>query len=71
VEEVLRADSLLTDVRRAEGRAERLYAHAERILDQAQRAKDWRTANQAIRTAVGFMSEAREYLKLRGDNRRT
>src|SRR5215469_4143812 len=66
-EEILRADSLLEDVRNAEGRAERLYKAAEAILARALDVKDLRTALQAIRAAADVMAEGRAYLELRGD----
>ena len=66
-EETLRADSLLQDVRNAEGRAERLYNAAEAILARALDVKDLRTALQAIRAAASVMAEGRQYLELRGD----
>ena len=66
-EEVRRADSLLEDVRNAEGRAERLYKAAEAILARALDVKDLRTALQAIRAAASVMAEGRQYLELRGD----
>ena len=66
-EEILRADSLLEDVRNAEGRAERLYKAAEAILARALDVKDLRTALQAIRAAADVMAEGRQYLELRGD----
>jgi hypothetical protein len=66
-EEILRADSLLEDVRNAEGRAERLYKAAEAILARALDVKDLRTALQAIRAAASVMAEGRQYLELRGD----
>ena len=65
-EEILRADSLLEDVRNAEGRAERLYKAAEAILARALDVKDLRTALQAIRAAADVMAEGRQYLELRG-----
>src|SRR5215467_10442490 len=65
--EVARADSLLDDVRTAEGRAERLYGVAEDILEEAREAKDRKTALDAIRAAVNIMAEARQYLELRGE----
>jgi hypothetical protein len=66
-EEILRADSLLDDVRHGEDRAERLYNAAEAILRRALAAKDLRTAIQAIRAAADVMAEGRQYLELRGD----
>ena len=66
-EEILRADSLLDDVRHGEDRAERLYNAAEAILGRALAAKDLRTALQAIRAAADVMAEGRQYLELRGD----
>jgi len=66
-QEVRRADSLLDDVRNAEGRAERLYKAAEAILARALDVKDLRTALQAIRAAADVMAEGRQYLELRGD----
>jgi hypothetical protein len=66
-QEVRRADSLLEDVRNAEGRAERLYKAAEAILARALDVKDLRTALQAIRAAADVMAEGRQYLELRGD----
>jgi hypothetical protein len=65
--EVTRADTLLADVRNGEGRAERLYGAAEAILGRALKAKDFKTALNAIRAAVGVMAEGRQYLELRGD----
>ena len=65
--EVARADSLLADVRNAEGRAERLYGVAEDILEKALEAEDLKTALNAIRAAVDVMAEARQYLELRGE----
>ena len=65
--EVLSADSLLSDVRNGEGRAERLYGAAEGILERALEAKDLKTALGAIRAAVDVMGEARQYLELRGE----
>jgi hypothetical protein len=62
-----RADSLLDDVRNAEGRAERLYSAAEDILERALEAEDLKTALNAVRTAVDVMGEARQYLELRGE----
>lgn len=67
VQEVVRADSLLDDVRSAEGRAERLYGAAEGILERALEAKDLKTALVAIRAATGVMGEARKYMELRGE----
>jgi hypothetical protein len=67
--EILRADSLLDDVRHGEDRAERLYNAAEAILGRALAAKDLRTALQAIRAAADAMAEGRQYLELRGDLR--
>jgi hypothetical protein len=64
--EILSADSLLSDVRNAEGRAERLYGAAEGILERALEAADLKTALNAIRAAVDVMGEARQYLELRG-----
>jgi hypothetical protein len=65
--EVARADSLLADVRNAEGRAERLYGVAEYILDKALEAEDLKAALNAIRAAVDVMGEARQYMELRGE----
>jgi hypothetical protein len=66
-EQILRADSLLDDIRHGEDRAERLYGAAEAILHRALAAKDLRTAIQAIRAAADVMAEGRQYLELRGD----
>ena len=66
-EEILRADSLLNDIRHGEDRAERLYGAAEAILRRALAAKDLRTALQAIHAAADVMAEGRQYLELRGD----
>jgi len=65
-EEILRADSLLEDVRQGEDSAERLYGAAEAILRRALAVKDLRTAIQAIRAAADVMAEGRQYLELRG-----
>jgi len=64
--EVARADSLLDDVRKAEGRAERLLEVAEDILGEAREAKDRKTAIGAIRAAAGVMAERRNFMELRG-----
>jgi hypothetical protein len=61
-EEVRRADSLLDDVRNAEGRAERLYKAAEAILARALDVKDLRTALQAIRAAADVMGRGANIL---------
>ena len=66
-QEIARADTLLDDVRSAEGRAERLYGAAEGILERALEAKDLKTALIAIRAATGVMGEARQYMELRGE----
>jgi hypothetical protein len=65
--EVARADSLLDDVRNAEGRAERLLEVAEDILGEAREAKDLRTAIGAIRAAAHAMAERRQFMALRGE----
>jgi hypothetical protein len=67
VRERVRTRALLDDVRAGEDSAERLYQHAEEMLTAALRDKDSRTALQAIKTAVGVMTEARGYLQLRGE----
>ena len=54
-------------MRAGEGRAERLYQHAEEILRGALRDKDQRTALQAIRAGVDVMGQARGYMELRGE----
>jgi hypothetical protein len=64
--EVARADSLLDDVRKAEGQAERLLEVAEDILDEAREAKELKTAIGAIRAAAGVMAERRQFMELRG-----
>ena len=56
-QEILRADSLLDDIRHGEDRAERLYGAAEAILRGALAAKDLRTAIQAIRAAADVMGK--------------
>ena len=65
--DVARADTLLEDVRRGEGRAERLYSAAEEILNRELKSKDHRTALSAIKAAVSVMGEARAYMELRGE----
>jgi hypothetical protein len=65
--EAARADSLLADVRNAEGRAQRLYGVAEDILKKALEAQDLKTALNAIRAGVDVMAEARQYMELRGE----
>jgi len=67
IADVARVDTLLEDVRAAEGRAERLYGAAEAILFRALESKDLRTALMAIREARGVMGEARLHMELRGD----
>jgi hypothetical protein len=64
--EVARADSLLDDVRKAEGRAERLIEAAENILEEAREAEDRKTAVGAIRAAAHAMAERRNLMALRG-----
>jgi hypothetical protein len=66
-QEILHADTLLADVRNAEGRSDRLYGAAEDILDRALETKDLKTALNAIRAAVSVMGEARQYMELRGE----
>src|SRR5215469_191686 len=65
--EVARADSLLDDVRTAEGRAERLLEVAEDILEKAREAEDLKTAIGAIRAAAHAMAERRQFMELRGE----
>jgi hypothetical protein len=65
--EVARADSLLADVWKAEGRAERLLEVAEDILEEAREAKDRKTAIGAIRAAADVMAERRQFMELRGE----
>ena len=65
--EVARADTLLDEVRSAGDRADRLYGHAEMILERAMESKDLRTAVSAISVSVNVMREARGYLELRGE----
>ena len=65
--EVARADSLLDDVRKAEGRAERLLEVAEDILEKAREAEDLKTAIGAIRAAAHAMAERRQFMELRGE----
>jgi hypothetical protein len=54
-------------VRSGEGRAERLYWHAEQILIKAVQADDLKVAINTIRVSVEVMQEARHYLELRGE----
>jgi hypothetical protein len=65
--EVTRTRTLLQDVRAGEGRADRLYAHAEAILAAALKDQDRRSALQAIRAAVDVMAEARNLMQVRGE----
>jgi hypothetical protein len=65
--EVARADSLLDDVRKAEGQAERLLEVAEDILDEAWEAKELKTAIGAIRAAEHATAERRQFMTLRGE----
>jgi hypothetical protein len=65
--ETTRSRTLLEDIRVGEGRAERLYRHAEAILAGALQDNDRRSALAAIRCAVDVMTEARGYLELRGE----
>src|SRR5215467_5135676 len=64
--EVARADSLLDDVRKAEGRTERLLEVAEDILAEAREAEDPKTAIGAIRAAAHATAERRNLMELRG-----
>jgi hypothetical protein len=64
---MVRANTLLHDVRAGEQRAETLYSQAQEILAAAMSNDDPRTALQAIRTASAVMSKARGYLELRGE----
>ncbi len=66
-QEAVRTGTLLSHVKAGEGRAERLYRHAEEILTAALHDKDRRTALQAVRAAVDVMGEARSYMELRGE----
>ena len=66
-QKLVRAGSLLADVRTTEGRSERLYSAAEGILERAIEAADLKTAVNAIRAAADVMGEPREYKKLRGE----
>jgi hypothetical protein len=61
-----RAESLETDMERAENRVESLYLTAEAVLKAAIAARDPRGAMQAIRTAVSVLGEARQLAELRG-----
>jgi hypothetical protein len=65
--QVARADSLLDDVRNAEGRTERLLEVAEDILEEAREAEDLKTAIGAIRAAAGVTAERRQFMELRGE----
>jgi hypothetical protein len=65
--EVARADTLLDEVRSGGDRTERLYGHAELILERALESKDLKTALSAIGAAVNVMREGRAYLELRGE----
>jgi hypothetical protein len=65
--EIAKADVLLDHIRTGEGRAERLYAAAEIILQRAIDENTPRTALQAIRAAVDVMGEARQYMQFRGE----
>lgn len=65
--EIAKADILLDHIRTGEGRAERLYAAAEIILQRALDENSPRTALQAIKAAVDVMGEARQYMQFRGE----
>ncbi len=65
--EVARADALLDQVTTGQGRAEKLYGFAEKILEGALAENSPRTALAAIKAAVDVMGEARQYLELRGE----
>jgi hypothetical protein len=65
--ESARTRTLLQDVHVSEGRAERLYAHAESILAAALKDNDRRSALQAIRAACDVMGEARSLMEVRGE----
>lgn len=65
--ETARTRTLLQDVRAGEGRAERLYQHAERILARALEDNDRRSALQSIKVAIGVMAEARNLMEVRGE----
>jgi hypothetical protein len=65
--EAARTRTLLQDIRASEGRADRLYAHAENILTAALQDQDRRSALQAIRAAVDVMAEARSLMQVRGE----
>ncbi|MDR3699302.1 MAG: hypothetical protein P4L56_06670, partial [Candidatus Sulfopaludibacter sp.] len=66
-----RAEGLESDITRAEGRVESLYAVAENVLAAAVKARDPRSAMQAIRTAVSVLGEARALAELRGAQERS
>jgi hypothetical protein len=67
VRQIARADTLIEEVRSAVDRADRLYGHAETILERALESKDPKTALNAIGAAVNVLREARSYLELRGE----
>jgi hypothetical protein len=58
---------LLQDVHVSEGRVERLYTHAEAILNSALHDQDRPSALAAIRAAVDVMAEARNLMQVRGE----
>jgi hypothetical protein len=65
--EAVRSRTLLQDVHVSEGRVERLYTHAEAILNSALHDQDRRSALAAIRAAVDVMAEARNLMQVRGE----
>jgi hypothetical protein len=67
VRQIARADALIDEVRSGGDRADRLYGHAETILERALESKDLKTALNAIGAGVNVLREARSYLELKGE----
>jgi hypothetical protein len=67
IRQIARADALIDEVRSGGDRADRLYNHAETILERALASKDLKTALNAIGAGVNVLREARSYLELRGE----
>jgi hypothetical protein len=64
--EVLHGDALVDHVRELRQRSEDLYLEAERILDQAKRARNLKGAIEAIKCASGVLREGRGNASLLG-----
>jgi hypothetical protein len=66
-EDIVRADSVLDDIRTWQDRGECLFEELKDVMDRAQEAGDWKTVLLAIRSYTILMNVNRRYLELRGE----